>query len=150
MNIIVVGGIIEKDGKYLLVKENRGRWKGTWNLPAGCLEDQESIIEGACREVFEETGCSAETIGIVDILNRIYDDMNIVSFLFDMKLKDEKINFDKNEIAEVNWFTYDEIVAMKDQLRADGYFINSIKKKDNNEILPLDIVTMNRYLKNNK
>ena len=36
MNIIVVGGIIEKDGKYLLVKENRGRWKGTWNIPAGC------------------------------------------------------------------------------------------------------------------
>ena len=63
MNIIVVGGIIEKDGKYLLVKENRGRWKGTWNLPAGCLEDQESIIEGACREVFEETGCQTFTIG---------------------------------------------------------------------------------------
>ena len=150
MNIIVVGGIIEKDGKYLLVKENRGRWKGTWNLPAGCLEDQESIIEGACREVFEETGCSVEPVGIVDILNRIYDDMNIISFLFDMKLKDENISFDDKEIAEANWFTYDEITRMKDQLRADGYFINSIKKKDNNEILPLDIVTINRFFKNNK
>jgi ADP-ribose pyrophosphatase YjhB (NUDIX family) len=150
MNIIVVGGIIEKDGKYLLVKENRGRWKGTWNIPAGCLEDQESIIEGACREVFEETWCSAEAVGIVDILNRIYDDMNIVSFLFDMKLKDENISFDDKEIAEAKWFTYDEITCMKDQLRADGYFINSIKKKDNNEILPLDIVTMNRYFVSNK
>lgn len=38
--------------------------------------------------------------------------MNIISFLFDMKLKEEDIQFDDKEIAEVNWFTYDEIVAM--------------------------------------
>ncbi len=150
MNVIVVGGILEKDGKYLLVKENKGRWKGTWNIPAGRLEDHESITEGACREVFEETGCTAETVGIVDILNRIYDDMNIISFLFDMKLKEENIQFDDKEIAEVNWFTYDEIVAMKDQLRAAGYFIDSIKKKEDNKILSLDIVTINRYPMNNK
>ena len=29
MNVVVAGGIIEKDGKYLLIRENEGRWKGT-------------------------------------------------------------------------------------------------------------------------
>ncbi len=149
MNVVVVGGIIEKEGKYLLVRENEGRWKGTWNLPAGCLEKDESVVEGACREVFEETGCVVKAVGLVDILNRIYDDMNILNFLFDMKLENENIQFDGKEISDVGWFTYDEIVSMRDKLRADAFFVDSLKKKEKGEILPLDIITINRYFKKN-
>ena len=149
MNVVVAGGIIEKDGKYLLIRENEGRWKGTWNLPAGGVSEHESVVEGACREVFEETGCVVEAVGIVDIFNRIYDDMNIVAFLFDMKLMDENIRVDGKEISDARWFNYDEIVSMKDKLRADAFFIDSLKKKEKSEILPLDIITINRYFKKN-
>ena len=43
MVVVVVGGILEIDGKFLLVQENKGRWKGIWNIPAGSLEDNESF-----------------------------------------------------------------------------------------------------------
>ena len=73
MNVIVVGGVVEKDGKFLLVKENRGRWKGTWNIPAGKLEEHESVIEGAEREFFEETGCKVEIVEYLGITEEYTD-----------------------------------------------------------------------------
>ena len=83
MVAVVVGGILEINGKFLLVQENEGRWKGTWNIPAGSLEDNESFIEGAEREFFEETGYKVKATGIIDILNRVYNDINIINILLD-------------------------------------------------------------------
>ena len=37
MNVIV-GGIIEKDGKYLLVQEAKSKCYKKWNFPAGHLD----------------------------------------------------------------------------------------------------------------
>ena len=54
---IIVGGIIEKDNKILMVKEAKKKCYGKWNVPAGHLEDGETIFEGTSRETFEETGC---------------------------------------------------------------------------------------------
>ena len=51
---IVVGGIIEKDGKYLLIQEAKKMCYGKWNFPAGRLEFKESLKQGAIREIKEE------------------------------------------------------------------------------------------------
>lgn len=53
MNVIV-GGIIEKDGKYLLVQEAKSKCYKKWNFPAGHLDFNESIEQGAIREIKEE------------------------------------------------------------------------------------------------
>ena len=53
---IIVGGVIEKDGKVLLVQEKQDECYGKWNIPAGHLDCNESIIEGARREIKEEVG----------------------------------------------------------------------------------------------
>ena len=54
MNIkVVTGGILEKDGKFLLVQENQKICKGKWNVPAGGLDENESLMEGAKREIYE-------------------------------------------------------------------------------------------------
>ncbi len=113
----------------MLVQENKGRWKGTWNILAGSLEDNESFIEGAEREFFEETGYKVKATGIVDILNRVYDDINIINILLDMELIEKNGYFDSLEIADVKFFSIDEILKMKDQLRADGFYLNSLQKK---------------------
>lgn len=55
--MIITGGIIEKDGKFLLVQEAKEKVYGKWNIPAGHLDFNETIFEGAKREIFEETGC---------------------------------------------------------------------------------------------
>lgn len=87
MNIkVVTGGILEKDGKFLLVQENQKIHKGKWNVPAGGLDENESLMEGAKREIYEETGCKVEITGILEIINEILEGVNIVCFFFDTKI----------------------------------------------------------------
>jgi 8-oxo-dGTP diphosphatase len=59
-----VGVMIFSDGKILLGKRHSDPQKadselhgeGTWTMPGGKLDFGESFEQGACREVFEETG----------------------------------------------------------------------------------------------
>jgi ADP-ribose pyrophosphatase YjhB (NUDIX family) len=51
---IAVSAVIERDGRYLMVEEeDLGR--RVFNQPSGHLEHGESLIDGVCREVLEET-----------------------------------------------------------------------------------------------
>lgn len=143
MNIkVVTGGILEKDGKFLLVQENQNICKGKWNIPAGGLDEGETLVEGAKREIHEETGCKVEITGILEIVNEIMEGINLVCFFFDTKIIGEDIKADGEEITNVKWFTYDEIVNMKaeDKLRADGYFLSTLNNKRNNKVQSLDII----------
>ena len=137
---VVTGGVIEKDGKFLLVQENKKICQGKWNLPAGGLDDEESVIDGAIREIYEETGCKVEITGVLEIINEILDGINVVCFFFDTKIVEEKISVDGDEISDIKWFSYDEMINMKDELRADGYFLSTIQKKMENKIQSLDLV----------
>ena len=60
--------------------------------------------------------------------------------LDDTKIVEEKISVDGDEISNVKWFSYDEMINMKDELRADGYFLSTIQKKMENKIQSLDLV----------
>lgn len=141
MNIkVVTGGILEKDGKFLLVEENQKKCRGKWNLPAGGLDENESLIEGAKREILEETGCKVEITGILEIVNEILEGVNIVCFFFDTKIIDDNTKIDGEEISNVKWFTYEEIINMKDKLRANGYFLSALKNKIEKKIQPLNMI----------
>ena len=141
MNIrVVTGGILEKNGKFLLVEENKKKCRGKWNVPAGGLVENESLIEGAKREIYEETGCKVEITGILEIINMILEEINVVCFLFNTKIIEENIKADGEEISNVKGFTYEEITNMKDKLRADGYFLSTLKNKIDNKIQPFDII----------
>lgn len=141
MNIkVVTGGILEKDGKFLLVQENQNICKGKWNVPAGGLDENEPLMEGAKREIYEETGCKVELTGILEIINEILEGVNVVCFFFDTKIISENIKADGEEISNVKWFTYEEILNMKDKLRADGYFLSTIKNKIDNKIQSMEII----------
>ena len=61
---VIVGGIIEKNGKYLLVQEAKKKCYKKWNFPAGHLDFNESLEQGAIREIKEETGCDVELNGV--------------------------------------------------------------------------------------
>ena len=52
----VAGGLIELDGRLLLVKNQRRDGSLDWTTPGGVVDPGESLIEGLTREVAEETG----------------------------------------------------------------------------------------------
>jgi 8-oxo-dGTP diphosphatase len=52
----VAGGLIESDGRLLLVKNRRRDGSLDWTTPGGVIDPGESVVEGLTREVAEETG----------------------------------------------------------------------------------------------
>ena len=137
---IVVGGIIEKDGKYLLIQEAKKMCYGKWNFPAGHLDFNESLEQGAIREIKEETGCDVKLDGVCYVANRILEDDLRIMVFFNAKLVNENIKYDKNEILDVKWIGYDEIMnKMDDELRG-SYVKTAVYNKKNNLIAPIEIV----------
>jgi len=57
---MVVGCIIEEDGKLLLCKRAIEPRHGYWTVPAGFLELGESTVQGAARETLEEAGARVQ------------------------------------------------------------------------------------------
>ena len=61
------GGLIEKEGKLLLIQRTRDPFINTRNLPAGYVEVDESPIRAVNREVYEETSLKVEIDKLVDV-----------------------------------------------------------------------------------
>jgi 8-oxo-dGTP diphosphatase len=62
--IIKVFVIIKEENKFLLIKESNEKWKRKWYLPGGTIDRSERLLDGAIREVKEETGFDAAINGI--------------------------------------------------------------------------------------
>lgn len=142
MGTVIVGEVIERDGKFLLVQEAKEKCRGKWNIPAGHLDSNETIFDGAKREIKEETGCNVELTGVLQIGNRVLEDDVLVSVIFSTKLLDDNITYDSNEILDIKWFTWEELINMKDELRSYNWIINSIKALIENKMADIDLVKM--------
>ncbi len=76
------------------------------------------------------------------ISNRILEDDLFVMIIFNAKLINETIKYDKEEILDVKWFDYDEILErMEDKLRG-VYVKTAVANQKNNMIAPIDIVNV--------
>ena len=139
---VIVGGIIEKNGKYLLVQEAQEKCYKKWNFPAGHLDFNESLKEGAIREIKEETGCDVELDGVCYIANNVLEDDLLIMIIFNTKLIKEDIKFDQEEILDVKWFEYNEIVNKMDKELRGSFIREAIMNQKKNLIAPIDIVSI--------
>ncbi len=139
---IIVGGIIEKDGKYLLVQEAKKKCYKKWSLPAGHLEFNETLEQGAIREIKEETGCDAELNGVCYIANRILEDDLLVMIIFNAKIVNESIKFNESEILDVQWLKYEDIVNKMDNMLRGSYVKTAIENQKQGLIAPIDIINV--------
>lgn len=137
---IAAGGIIEQEGKYLLIQEAREDFHGKWNLPAGQLDPGETVSEAAKREIYEECGFSVELTGVCQIGSWKLVDNIAIGIIFSTKIVGGEINFNPDEIMDAKWFTYDEILAMRSELRSADFLIGAINNLRNIKVAPIDIV----------
>ena len=138
--VIIAGCLIEKNNKFLMVKEAKKKCYGQWNFPAGHLEENETIKEAAIREVFEETGCKVKLTGVLPIVHEHIKDENAIMIRFVAKIEKENIVFNENEILDVKWIDIDDIKNMKeDELRGYNLSLKFLADYENNNIYPVEI-----------
>jgi ADP-ribose pyrophosphatase YjhB (NUDIX family) len=83
---IVVGCIPEWGDTILLCRRAIEPRYGWWTIPAGYLENGESLSEGAIRETMEEAGARVEILSLYTIFNLTH--INQVYLIFRTRLLD--------------------------------------------------------------
>ena len=66
---VVVGAVVEHEGRILMCRRAIEPSRGFWTLPAGYMELGETLEEGAGREVFEEAGASIAIEGLLGLFS---------------------------------------------------------------------------------
>lgn len=136
---VIVGGILRKENKLLLVQEAQEKCYGQWNFPAGHLDDGETIFEGAIREIFEETGCKVKLTKMLPIISS--KEREIVRITFLTEILEENIHFDPSEILDAKWIEIEDIkTKYKDVLRGPKMMLEMVRQVEENEVYPLEIV----------
>ena len=125
---VTVAGIIEKDGRYLLVEEHTP--KGLmFNNPAGHLDPGESPLQACVREVLEETAYAFTPTALVGIyLSRFGkpptpddpdEDITYLRFAFTGVLgrhdPDRRLD---DGIVRTLWMGIDEMLASQERHRS--------------------------------
>jgi len=65
----VVGCLLDWQGKVLLCKRAIEPRYGFWTLPAGFMENEESTLQGAAREAFEEATARCDDLRLFSVYN---------------------------------------------------------------------------------
>jgi len=78
--------VLNSKDQLLLVKRSVEPAKGTWCLPGGFIEVDESIEEAAVRELEEETGIKGEIEGLVDFFSQRSQDYRAI-LIFGYRVK---------------------------------------------------------------
>ena len=67
-----VACFVWRDGNFLIQQRRGAHGEGTWTLPGGHLEMEESWAEAAAREVMEETGMTITNIRFFAATNDVF------------------------------------------------------------------------------
>lgn len=112
--------IIDKQNRILLLLRSKtDRWKpGWWDLPGGHLDGDETPMQGATREAFEE--CSLVVRGLIKIEAKEMG--SIIKYFFATRDYSGSVGLIPNpetgviEHDDYKWMTLQEIKALKNSI----------------------------------
>lgn len=129
---VVVGAVLVKDGKYLLVQQKKASAYGLWGLPAGRANNGESLREAVIREVKEETSYE---VSIGEQINVEHPaDGAPVFHAFEAAIAGGTLQFPADEILDAKWYSYEDVQRLHraKQLRVE-WVMHSIYQHRNKE-----------------
>lgn len=111
---VTVACVVHAQGKFLVVEETISG-KALWNQPAGHLEANETLVQAAKRELWEETGIHATPDAFIRMHQWIAPDKTpFLRFLFAVDLEDIcATEPHDSDIDRCLWVSADEILTAK-------------------------------------
>jgi 8-oxo-dGTP diphosphatase len=125
-HLIKVAVLIKQKDTFLLVQEKSIRAFGLWNWPQGTPEAGESLKDTAIREAKEETGLDIQIKRKIKILNNTFADTKELH-VYEGHCFGGVVNFPKDEILDVQYFTLEQIEDMSGQF-VEGWIYEVICK----------------------
>lgn len=113
--------VTNSKGMILLQKRSMKKdlYPGLWGLSVGGHNRPgESYVHAAKREMKEELGTLAQMKEISKMIIRQKTETEI-DMIFEARIPMRKIKFNRREIDEVKFFTYDEIIRLGEKLIPD-------------------------------
>ena len=117
---ITVATIVERAGKFLMVKENSGG-RLVYNQPAGHVEAKESLLDAAVRETLEETAWRVNLEKLLGIYQYTSpeNDITYIRHCFIAKAIEPRTERDLDEdIAEAVWVSLEELEQRESEMRS--------------------------------
>ncbi len=105
---------IDERDRVVLVGQHRYTLDAySWEIPEGGVPDGETALEGARRELREETGVEAGTwreLARLHLSNSVSDELAVLFLATD--LRQAAATPDATEALEVRWLPFDDVLAM--------------------------------------
>ncbi|QGA80411.1 NUDIX hydrolase [Candidatus Nanohalobium constans] len=128
---VAAGFIVRKEDKVLLQKRKIEPHSGKWSIPAGYLELDEKPLEGAKRELREETGLKVTgNTQFVDHVSLKHPDgrrVVVAVYLVGFEGVEGELNREEEEVEKLELWKYEKIQENKADLDYEVY-LNLIEK----------------------
>ncbi|MDW8847487.1 NUDIX hydrolase [Erwinia sp. P7711] len=137
---VTVATVVQAEGQFLVVEEMvRGR--ATWNQPAGHLEANETLLQAAARELYEETGIE----GVPQAFLRLHqwlapDNTPFLRFLFALDLAKVVPTYPQDRDIDRCWWLPPEEIMTAKKLRSP-LVAESIRVYQQGPRYPLEVLS---------
>lgn len=104
---------LEIQGKLLILQRAGNLETGKWGVPAGKLEKNESPLQAAIRELFEETGISSSEVSQIQDLGMLYmrkPEIDYTYHMFAFHLNEmPKVSLSAREHQNFTWASQEDL-----------------------------------------
>lgn len=127
---IVTLCFVKKDNKILMINRNKPPFMGMWNALGGHKEENETALQCAVREIYEEGNIKVDNARLISISTWNYDDDEIYVYVseldddFDISVYPVKINEGIIDFKEIDWVLNLKNYGVIEDLRV---FLDDIK-----------------------
>jgi 8-oxo-dGTP diphosphatase len=102
--------IYRRDEEILFVRKRNAKW----NLPGGRVEQGETPLQAAVREMAEETGLTVDQLSYVFE----YEQDRVIHFLFEARRAGQRKPRPCNEIDDCRWFSANDLTSVTFEVRS--------------------------------
>jgi bifunctional NMN adenylyltransferase/nudix hydrolase len=130
---VTLDAVVTAANHVLLVRRGRAPGKGQWAIPGGFLEGRERLLQGAIRELKEETGLTVANAELEAALRAVtvfdHPDRSqrgrIITHVhwFDLALESLPKVEGADDAEDARWFPFSDLPALEAELYEDHFHI---------------------------